>query len=142
MLILAECSYIIRLDAADERFPGGREALIQSQKSLVGRSVFFDDDLIIFHSLRGMSDIRSWDNEFESKGLRLTEMIQGVRVAGDRCYTSYQTGWGEPCDWIGINQWDNTVWFWKEDFWKGSLRLRYDDLVTLNPPPEKVIHES
>ena len=66
----------------------------------------------------GVPEFRLWDTYYEEKGLQLTEMVRGVRIAGDRVYTSNQTGWSEPCDWLGVNQWDGTVWFWKENYWK------------------------
>jgi len=142
VLKLSGLDYIIRLDAADERFSGGRAALLREHQERIGRTVFFDDDLIILRSLAGVPGLRLLDNYYEEKGLQLTENVGGVRVAGDRVYTSYQTGWSDPCDWLGVNQWNNTVWFWKEDYWKGSLRLRQDELAVLEAPPRTEIHES
>ena len=141
VLKLSDSDYIIRLDAIDDRYPGGRAAIIESHRTLMGRSMFFDDDLIIFRASSGASEFRTWDGEFEMKGLRLTELVKDVRVAADRVHISYHAGWSEPCDWLGINQWNNTVWFWKEEFWNGTLRLRYEDLATLNPPPKAQVHE-
>lgn len=141
VLKLSDYSYIIRLDAVDERYPGGRLALLESQRSLIGRRVFLDDDLVVIHMSPGASEFRSWDERLESMGLRLTDLESGVRVAADRVYTTYNTGWSEPCDWLGVNQWDNTAWFWKEEYWKGTLQLSREDLATLSPPPETRIHE-
>lgn len=142
MLKLSQLDYIIRLDAVDERFPGGRAVLIEEHKNMIGRTIFFDDDLIIFHSRGGVPEFRLWDNLYEEKGLQLTETVRGIRIAGDRVYTSHQTGWSEPCDWLGVNQWNSTVWFWKEDYWKGSLQLSQDELAVLEAPPRTEVHES
>ena len=120
VLKLSNLDYIIRLDAADERFPGGREALIEEHRDRIGRTAFFDYDLINLQSLSGVQGIRLLDNYYEEKGLRLTEIVRGVRVAKDRVYTSGQTGWSEPCDWLGVNEWDLTCWFWKEDYWENN----------------------
>ena len=116
VLKLTGVDYIIRLDAVDERYPGGREALIEEHAKLLGKRVFFDEDLIIFHPLNGVTELRLWDNYYEEKGLVLTERIPDLRVARDRVYTSAQTGWSDPCDWLGVNEWDLTCWFWKENY--------------------------
>jgi hypothetical protein len=123
MLKLSGLDYIIRLDAVDERYPGGRASLLHDHRDRIGRIAFCDDDLLIVHSMVGVSEFRSFDNYYEEKGLLLTEIVKGIRVAGDRVYSSHRTGWSEPCDWLGVNQWDNTIWFWKEDYWKNN-RLR------------------
>jgi hypothetical protein len=104
------------LDGVDKRYPGGRDALIDENTSKLGRLAFYDDDIMILHTLVGVPEFRLWDNYFEERGLRLTERIRSTRVAGDRVYTSCQTGWSDPCDWLGVNEWDLTCWFWKEDY--------------------------
>ncbi len=115
--------YIIRLEALDDRYPGGRQALFDEHRERLGRTVHFDDDLVVLYSDDGLRGLRNWDNHFEENGLQLTEMVRGIRFACDRVYHSYHTGWSEPCDWLGVNEWDLTVWFWKEDYWKDN-RLR------------------
>lgn len=109
--------YIIRLDAVDDRYPGGRNALFNEYRDQVGKTVHFDDDLIILHPVDGVRGLRSFDNYFEERGLVLFNMVRKTRYACDRVYHSQSTGWSEPCDWLGINEWDLTVWFWKEDYW-------------------------
>jgi|GEM_PF-5330436 hypothetical protein len=142
MLKLSDLCYIIRLDAADERFPGGRAALISNHVDEIGRTVFFDEDLIILHAFGGRQKFWSFDNHYEEMGLHLTANFGDVSIAGDRVHYSYQTGWSEHCAWLGVNQWDNTVWLWKEDYWKGTLRLSQNDLACLLKSPPKEIHET
>jgi hypothetical protein len=130
MLKLSQLDYIIRLDAVDERYPGGRDALINDNRDRVGRSVFFDEDLIILSSVVGIQGFRLLDNHYEEKGLQLTEMVRGIRIAGDRVYFSAQSGWSEPCDWLGVNEWDLTCWYWKENYWENNrLHDFYHPLV-------------
>lgn len=126
VLKLTGADYILRLDSVDERFPGGRNALIEENAPKVGRHAFYDDDIMILHTLVGIAEFRLWDNYFEERGLRLTELIRTTRVAGDRVYRTGGTGWSEPCDWLGVNEWDLTCWYWKEDYWvNNSLRDFY-----------------
>ena len=73
VLKLTQLDYIIRLDAVDERYPGGRMALIEENGAKLGRLAFFDDDLMIIHTLVGVAEFRLWDNYFEERGLQLTE---------------------------------------------------------------------
>jgi hypothetical protein len=115
VLKLTQLDYIIRLDAVDERYPGGRMALIEENGAKLGLLAFFDDDLMIIHTLVGVAEFRLWDNYFEEQGLQLTERVRDIRFAGDRVYNSYHTGWSEPCEWLGVNEWDLTCWFWKDD---------------------------
>lgn len=117
VLKLTGVDYIIRLDAVDLRYHGGRNALIEENEAKLGRLAFFDDDIMVLHTLIGVPEFRIWDNYFETRGMELTERIRDTRVAGDRVYQSHQTGWSEPCDWLGVNEWDLTCWYWKENYW-------------------------
>jgi len=120
VLKLTGLDYLIRLDGVDFRYPGGRKALIDENESKIGRLAFYDDDIMILHTVVGVPEFRLWDNYFEERGLELTHMSRGTRVAGDRVYKSHQTGWSEACEWLGVNEWDLTCWYWKEDYWTNN----------------------
>jgi hypothetical protein len=53
VLKLTGLDYIIRLNAIDERYPGGRNALIYENMEKLGHIAFLDDDLMIIHTLVG-----------------------------------------------------------------------------------------
>ena len=98
VLKLTGVDYILRLDAVDLRYPGGRKALINENATKLGRLAFFDDDLMIFHTLVGVPEFRLWDNYFEERGLELTDRVRGIRVAGftrrvRRAGVNRATGW-------------------------------------------------
>ena len=61
VLKLTGVDYILRLDAVDLRYTGGRKALIDENVTKLGRLAFFDDDLMIFHTLVGVPEFRLWD---------------------------------------------------------------------------------
>jgi len=137
VLKLTGLDYLIRLDAVDLRYPGGREALVDENAKKIGRLAFYYDDMMILHTVVGISEFRLWDNYFEERGIELTEMHRGTRIAGDRVYNSHRTGWSEPCDWLGVNEWDLTCWYWKENYWVSNpLRDYY------HPHDSRIIRQS
>jgi hypothetical protein len=110
--------YIIRLDAADERYRGGRKALIEECENQ-GWSFHNDEDLLVLRSFYGYAELLKWDVHFYEKGLNLFEVHQKHRFAGDRVHYTPDTGWSEPCNWLGQNEFDSTMWLWK-DGWENS----------------------
>ena len=112
MLNFVDLCYIIRLDAADERYRGGRVALLE-ECEYQGWSFHRDDDLLVLRSFYGYPELLKWDIHFYEKGLQLFDVHQKQRFAADRVHHTPETGWSEPCNWLALNSWPRTMWLWK-----------------------------
>jgi len=89
-------TYVIRREAIRRLPPSSRSRVQRIIDSCP--STWKEDNLIALCTMNE-SDLETWEHEIQVSGLRLTETIDGVTVAGDRVIDSIM-GWSEPCDWL------------------------------------------